>query len=83
MSNMYEYYEVLLTVLPLTTHRHHPLAPDTFPAFQGLAEAHQVVALVAEDLAEQEALLLGAVYQDPTIGDLRNWAQIWKEHLIN
>jgi len=55
-------------------HRHHPLAPDAFSAFQSLAEAHQMVARVAEDLAEQEALLFGAVYQNPTIGNLRNGA---------
>lgn len=60
----------------LTTHWHRPLAPDALPALQGLAEAHQVEAGVAEDLTEQEVLLLGPVYQDPTIGDLRNRAQI-------
>ena len=58
----------------LTAHRHDPLAPDALPALQCLAEAHQVVARVAEDLAEQEALLLGPVNQDPAIGDLRHWA---------
>ena len=60
----------------LTTHWHHPLTPDTFSALQSLAKANQVVASVAEDLAEQEAILLGSVYQDPAIGDLRNWAEI-------
>ena len=58
----------------LTTHWHDPLAPDALPALQSLAEAHQVVARVAEDLAKQEAFLLGPVNQDPAIGDLRNGA---------
>ena len=62
--------------LSLTTHWHHPLTPDALPALQSLAKANQVVARVAEDLAKQEAILLGPVYQDPAIGDLRNWAEI-------
>ena len=53
------FYKILL----LTTHGHDALTPDPLPALQSLAEPHQVVAGVTEDLAWKIYSVLENIWQ--------------------
>ena len=62
--------------MPLTTHRHDSLAPDSLPALEVLAEPDHVEPGVAGHLTVQVVVLLHAVDQDLTIPNLGNWTQV-------